>query len=434
MGKILTHSVCRNMLLLANLFFININMSGQVIQTVKLKFMGGDLTGACRFDQLPASILDVVFTVSTTFPAGTTFYLELSNENGVFATTPTTYDSTTSTPANIGTLHFLMPTTLVGGDNYLFRVRAIQGATLLSLVESASNYFLYYKIFNGPFSINSDATTANFCGGGSFLSVDAFNKLYVPTLNPLLPPPFGTTPLDYPYLKYRWYQGSTIISGQTGSSIFIGNDSGFTTGLGTGSYYVVIEYGLGGCTSTAASTVAITYDTSAGSTIISTLGTYIKSGFPTDLKTTTVVTGETYQWYKDNVAISGATTYIYNTDVPGKYKVLVKNATCSGFTNEIELIRGENPNPNPGDIPNLVSPNGDGKNDIWDIPLDAYGIGTNTTVTIISSQGEIVLKTDHYANDWPLPSIEFGAVNPVYYYSIAKQGQDEKKGSITLMK
>ena len=84
-------------------------------------------------------------------------------------------------------------------------------------------------------------------------------------------------------------------------------------------------------------------------------------------------------------------------------------------------------------IPNLISPNGDGINDTWVIP-QAYVSGTNTEVVIMSSQGKIMLQTTDYQNNWPQNQLDFKDVNPVYYYIITTTNNKTRKGSITVVK
>ena len=76
--------------------------------------------------------------------------------------------------------------------------------------------------------------------------------------------------------------------------------------------------------------------TSVSYTIDSSLGTEICPSKPTTLSTTA---GQTYQWYRDDKKIDGATKYFYVTSVPGKYKVIVSpgSACESTSTNSITL-------------------------------------------------------------------------------------------------
>ena len=50
----------------------------------------------------------------------------------------------------------------------------------------------------------------------------------------------------------------------------------------------------------------------------------------TSLSTTSGQTS--YAWYKDNVAISGATSNSYSPTIKGEYKVLVSNGTCTAYS------------------------------------------------------------------------------------------------------
>jgi len=53
---------------------------------------------------------------------------------------------------------------------------------------------------------------------------------------------------------------------------------------------------------------------------------------------------------------------------------------------------------------------------------------------IISAQGNLVLKTNDYQNNWPENDLGFKDVNPVYYYIITTQNNKTLKGSITVIK
>ena len=89
--------------------------------------------------------------------------------------------------------------------------------------------------------------------------------------------------------------------------------------------------------------------------------------------------------------------------------------------------------PDVANIPNLISPNGDGINDTWQIPLE-YISANKTEVLILNATGETVLKTNNYQNNWPDGPLDFKNVNPVYYYIITTVEGKVKKGSITVVK
>ena len=60
------------------------------------------------------------------------------------------------------------------------------------------------------------------------------------------------------------------------------------------------------------------------------------------------------------------------------------------------------------ELPNAFTPNGDGINDTWVIP-QSYVSGTNTSVTILSSQGKVMLQTEDYLNNWPENQLDFSS-------------------------
>jgi gliding motility-associated-like protein len=358
----------------------------------------------------PSAIFNGSIPINFSYAAGTTnFKLEISDAFGVFASPSVFLNSplfpNTSLPTNF---NYTIPPNLIGGTGFRFRVSGTFGGNTNSQLSSSIE--LYYVSYEAPITLNGNVNTINFCGGGSFLRVDE-NIIGIPNL------------------KYLWFKlPSTIpISGQTASTLLI--DNIFLT---AGTYYAKIDYGQ--CTISAFTGINVVFPGGSFATIFSSLGTTITNGLITDLKVTPISTGETYQWYLNGNLITGATNAIYSTGVAGTYKCLVINASCQGFTSPITLNFVVAPTLNFGAIPNVVSPNNDGVNDFWDLEQSDYGPNTNTEVTILSAQGETVLKTNTYTNNWPNQTIDFGVINPVYYYIISKQGQDARKGSITLIK
>ncbi len=61
-------------------------------------------------------------------------------------------------------------------------------------------------------------------------------------------------------------------------------------------------------------------------------------------------------------------------------------------------------------IPNIITPNGDGSNDVFEIS----NLPKNSSLTIYSSSGVQVYHSDSYANDWPPSTIPAGR----YYFSL----------------
>ena len=61
-------------------------------------------------------------------------------------------------------------------------------------------------------------------------------------------------------------------------------------------------------------------------------------------------------------------------------------------------------------------------------------LSIDTDIKILSSTGKLVFQTNDYLNNWPMESIEFSNVNPVFYYIISPINQSPKKGTITVIK
>lgn len=155
---------------------------------------------------------------------------------------------------------------------------------------------------------------------------------------------------------------------------------------------------------------------------------------PSESKSITVVTnaaGPTFRWYKENVLLPTQTTDIFVTNEVGNYKVQIEQTLNCIFTKELSFILKEGANIT--QIPNVISPNNDGINDTWMIP-QALLNNLNTEIKIINSFGEVVLNTSNYQNDWPDNTFNFKSVNPVFYYTIEKDGELINKGSITVVK
>src|SRR5699024_10374456 len=86
-------------------------------------------------------------------------------------------------------------------------------------------------------------------------------------------------------------------------------------------------------------------------------------------------------------------------------------------------------------IPNVITPDGDGFNDLWIIP-DTYAYQKDVTVNIFLQTGTRVFTSNDYQNNWP----ESGSIQsttgqpPIYYYSITKGKETLKQGTITVIR
>ena len=443
---------------------------------------------ACASDSFNTYNVTFSFSPESALGAANQFIIELSDETGSFAN-PTIVFSSNSGAVTVSpaTLSFSLPNT-TSGEGFKIRIKST------APVATSSNsiaFPAYFKIQDTPFSINNLVSTGAYCSGGSYLlTIDN--------------PGYGSndSPLQYPSLTFNWYKETsptTSVFVDTGSSLSVSEP---------GTYFVETNYGT--CTSNSFSNrVTVTEATSsATSSISSSLGNpYCSSQGSTTLST---IAGNSYQWYKDGTAITGATSQMYITNEAATYSVTINLGSCvanasidlqnNGFTSSIDvtdtniinegetllvtvtttanspdfqwylnesIISGANGNsfevteignykvvvsqtsgcissteflfnvtepfPDVANIPNLISPNGDGINDTWIIPQE-YVNGTNTEVMILNSQGKMELRTNNYQNNWPENEIKFKDINPVYYYIITTQNKKTLKGSITVVK
>lgn len=113
---------------------------------------------------------------------------------------------------------------------------------------------------------------------------------------------------------YQWKNGTTDITGATKDSLYV---------LTTGTYSVVVKSDT--CSSTATA-VPITVNPMADTTVTMTPSNGNICVGTTVLLTAVNVPGNTYQWYRNGVAVAGATSRNYSTSTNGRYTVLIRTS------------------------------------------------------------------------------------------------------------
>ncbi|WP_299336702.1 gliding motility-associated C-terminal domain-containing protein [uncultured Psychroserpens sp.] len=447
---------------------------------------------ACASESFNTFSATFVFSPDTALGASNQFSVELSDAEGDFSEATVIY---TSSPGTItvspATIDFSLPTD-TAGENYRIRIKS---SSPVATSSGSSSFAAYYKIQDTPFTINNLVSTAAYCTGGSYLlTID----------NP------GTgsndSPLNYPSLTFNWYKET----GQT-TSVFVAEGNTLTVSE-EGTYFVETNYGT--CTSNSFSNRVTISEVSSGeanagissslgnpfcpaqgATTLSTLGgnsyqwfkdgiaipdatnqmlqtsesgiyavqvdlgdcsasgsieleselfegsinvsevNTIEEGETLSVLVTTTANNPEYEWYIDNMLISGANENSYEATEFGSYKVIVNETSgCTGSREFLfEINEALDPFPDVEKIPNVISPNGDSINDTWVIPTK-YVSGTNTEVMIMTNRGKIVLQTNDYLNNWPENDLNLTSINQVFYYVITTADNETKKGSITIVK
>lgn len=253
------------------------------------------------------------------FDPTVTFSVELSDPSGSFANPIATIplaplNGTPPDTSTDKTLTFAIPSDLTGSDKYQLRVKSSSGIVSQSFTifntASTKSFSAYYKAYNGSFFLNDKKTSVSFCSGGS-VTLSVYNP------DPSVP---GSSPANYPQLKYYWYKDDVLIPGQSSSSIVV-NTPGF--------YFAKLNYGS--CTDDNFRSQGITVISSAGggggASIASSLGNPFCSG--SEMTTLSAPAGNTYIWRKDGQIISGATNQTYQTNVAGIYSCDIDFGGCN---------------------------------------------------------------------------------------------------------
>ena len=127
-----------------------------------------------------------------------------------------------------------------------------------------------------------------------------------------------------------------------------------------------------------------------------------------------------FEWnFNNGNRVTSTEPITYKFQKSGTYSVTFKASSRNGcFTTSTKEILVGNLN----QIPNVITPNGDGKN-------DAFVLGVkNLKLEIANRWGRIMLSTDNYADDWGA-----GVVNGTYFYAMTLPSGGVCKGWVQVL-
>ncbi|MEC8831977.1 MAG: gliding motility-associated C-terminal domain-containing protein, partial [Bacteroidota bacterium] len=133
-----------------------------------------------------------------------------------------------------------------------------------------------------------------------------------------------------------------------------------------------------------------------------------------------------YEWYDaGNNLISTSNSYDFQEE--GEYLLIANFGTCTVSKVITVTFRDM------FSIPNVITANGDGINDLWVLP-NTYSRDPNVLVTIFNERGEQVFSQAGYENNWPQSTTAFNKQSMIFYYKITRGGKSLKQGNITDIK
>ena len=142
--------------------------------------------------------------------------------------------------------------------------------------------------------------------------------------------------------------------------------------------------------------------------------------------TVTASGADSYEWYDaGNILISSSDSFAFQEE--GEYLLIASFGTCTVSKVITVVFRDMFA------IPNVITANGDGINDLWVLP-NTYSRDPNVLVTIFNERGEQVFSQSGYENNWPQSTTAFNKQSMIFYYKITRGGKSLKQGTITVIK
>ena len=143
-------------------------------------------------------------------------------------------------------------------------------------------------------------------------------------------------------------------------------------------------------------------------------------------ETITASGATTYEWVDENNTLLSSTDSV-TLNLEGTYLLTASVGSCQ-ITRTFTVAFRDN-----FAIPNVITANGDGVNDLWVLP-NTFSGDPNTTIIIFNENGEEIVNQTNYQNNWPESSTPFTQSNTIFYYSIRRDGRTLNQGTITVIR
>jgi len=143
-------------------------------------------------------------------------------------------------------------------------------------------------------------------------------------------------------------------------------------------------------------------------------------------ETVTASGGTAYQWFDEGNNLLSSTDQMTFTE-EGTFTLVANIDNCQ-VTRQLTAVFLDLFN-----VPNVITPNGDGANDQWVIP-NSYSNKSDVNVIIYNDKGEELVNETSYANNWPQSSTSFPQQNMVFYYVIKNATETLRQGTITVIR
>ncbi|MBP7515396.1 MAG: gliding motility-associated C-terminal domain-containing protein [Flavobacteriales bacterium] len=223
-----------------------------------------------------------------------------------------------------------------------------------------------------------------------------------------IPATLGT---DEDYAQYLWSNGGT--------------DENIT--VGTGDYFVTVTDDNGCFANSDTVSVLSANDPQAG--ISSDSPSSVFPGAIVVFTNTSTIDGGTIVsviWTIGDTTLGTGTTLTQLFDTPGSYPITITVTTADGCTGSFTYTQIVMPTEI--QVPNVFSPNGDGKNDFLEFPGVEYY--PNSRLSVFNRWGQEIFTSASYKNTWRAADVAEGT----YYYVLKLENGKEYTGHVTLLR